>query len=959
MKKIISLLLSAVLMLGAVSPVLAKDSTAEALRLKWYNNLTGGDYAEGDAEIQAKVDNAAKNAQTRWDSMVKNPTEVIWEDAPLDYELTGEGMNLTFERLRTMTIAYSYKTSPLYHNQDLKKDILKALRFLNDEVYYDRVNYVRVGAVNWYYWEIGVPKNLVDILVLLYDEMDAGLRDGYISAVRHFMSDDPGLGPFGSGTSTGSNLTWKCMAYAILGIVADEASMIQRAADRVTPVFEYADTGGLADGFYTDGSYIQHYTLAYTGGYGTSTLSDGLQMIWLLDGTPYALDETYKQILLDWSINAFLPILYDGNLMDMVKGREVTRYNARDKVKASGVLGSLFRIADIAEGAERELLLGAVKRNVLTSEDRRKSFINGLPVSDIQRAKAMLDDPAVKKTENAEAAKVFGGMDRVVYNGDGFAYGISMYSSRISAYEAITDDNPKGWFTGFGMTYLYNGNHDHYSDSYWPTVDPTAHAGTTVSDLELKDSYKGDNNGWRSGQNWAGGTSLDGRYAAAGMILEDFKDQPEDPAMTAKKSWFMFDNKIVALGSDISEPREGQSVKTTVDNRILSGTANILVDGRPQNLEAGAAAVKKYIHVSDDAAQTGYYFPAGGNVMARLDERTGSWNDLSKKPYNPTDPYTDTYCTITAAHGKNPKTGSYAYIVMPEVTETELEAYSQNETVQIVENSGSAASVRCDELGIQAANFWKNETHQSGSITSSGQASVMTCDYGDSFAVSVSDPTQTGTSLEITVDRAVGDLIAKDDRITVIETSPALKLQIDTSRARGRAIEASFRLDGERRPEKAKKIENQKEIEKRNIFCKAGNNQIIVQGNLTGIYPENPSVTPVERNGVTYVPVRFIAEKLGGTVNYDSKTNTVTIVNGEKSASLVLGGESITVDGETVALEPNTIEIDGRSYLPVRVLAEKVFGREVLYRDGLIAVSSDSSDLDDNVFLYYSQMLGE
>ena len=65
MKKIISLLLSAVLTLGAVSPVLAKDSTAEALRLKWYNNLTGGDYAEGDAEIQAKVDNAAKNAQTR------------------------------------------------------------------------------------------------------------------------------------------------------------------------------------------------------------------------------------------------------------------------------------------------------------------------------------------------------------------------------------------------------------------------------------------------------------------------------------------------------------------------------------------------------------------------------------------------------------------------------------------------------------------------------------------------------------------------------------------------------------------------------------------------------------------------------------------------------------------------------------------------------------------------------
>ena len=803
MKRRISLLIAALLFLMPAVPALAQEQTeAEAaalaaLRQKWSDSLTGGHYDRSDPDIQTKVDAAASSAAGYASAMEKNigaGTQRLWPELTLEYTSSGEGLHNSVERLRTMALAYSYQTSALYQNQSLKADILRALQFLNDRVYHDRVNYVQKGELNWYYWEIGVPKNLVDILALMYDEMDAGLRGSLVSAVRHFTAGDPGKGGFGRGTSTGANLTWKCMIYAVGGAAGGGGDMVRLVADRIHPVFDYADLEGLADGFYTDGSYIQHSNLAYTGGYGVSTIADSMGLVRLLDGTPFALDSSYKEILLDWSIQAFLPVLYNGNLMDMVRGREITRYNARDKVKAAGLLGTLFQIAELAEGGDRETLLGAIKRNVTAGGDRRRSFLSALPIAEVGPAKAMLADSAVRPSEDREYAKIFGGMDRAVYRGADFAFGISMYSKRISAYEAITDDNPQGWYTGFGMTYLYNGNLDHYSNSYWPTADPAAHAGTTVSDVRRPDGFKG--GGWCSTQSWAGGAVLDGKYAAAGMMLEDFKNQQDEQTMAAKKSWFMFGGKIVALGTGITSPHSGRRIKTTVDNRILSGSPAVVMDGEPAGLSGEDKAVRRYIHVSDGAAQTGYYVPAGGAVTARLNTRSGSWKALSNKPYNPDTRYTNTFYTITADHGTAPVSGGYAYIVMPGASAEDMEAYSQNETIQIMENSGFASGVSCAELGLQAVNFWRKYPHKTGDISASGPASVIVCETGGRLVVAAADPTQEGEFLEVTVDRSAGELLAKDARVTVLETAPRLRLLIDTAGARGASAEAAFQLAG-------------------------------------------------------------------------------------------------------------------------------------------------------------------
>src|SRR5258708_39909141 len=92
------------------------------------------------------------------------------------------------------------------------------------------------------------------------------------------------------------------------------------------------------------------------------------------------------------------------------------------------------------------------------------------------------------------------------------------------------------------MTYLYNADLGHYDNNYWPTVNPYRLPGTTVTTQTLVNSA----NQGGSTQSWVGSANVLGLYGVAGMQLAQ-----QASTLTANKSWFMFDDEIVALGSDI------------------------------------------------------------------------------------------------------------------------------------------------------------------------------------------------------------------------------------------------------------------------------------------------------------------------------------------------------------------------------------------------------------------------
>lgn len=81
---------------------------------------------------------------------------------------------------------------------------------------------------------------------------------------------------------------------------------------------------------------------------------------------------------------------------------------------------------------------------------------------------------------------------------------------------------------------------------------------------------------------------------------------------------------------------------------------------------------------------------------------------------------------------------------------------------------------------------------------------------------------------------------------------------------------------------------------------------------------------PVIKNDRTMLPIRFIAEALGAEVGWSDKTRTVSIITDKVLIKIVVGEKKAKIDGEEVELDsPAYIDVDNnRTYLPVRFVAE-------------------------------------
>lgn len=81
---------------------------------------------------------------------------------------------------------------------------------------------------------------------------------------------------------------------------------------------------------------------------------------------------------------------------------------------------------------------------------------------------------------------------------------------------------------------------------------------------------------------------------------------------------------------------------------------------------------------------------------------------------------------------------------------------------------------------------------------------------------------------------------------------------------------------------------------------------------------------PINRNNRTMLPVRFLANAFGVPsegIKWDAATRTATLTNSEVTVAVTIDAPSMTVNGETVALDSPAIIENNRTYLPVRAIA--------------------------------------
>ncbi|MGR4878639.1 polysaccharide lyase 8 family protein [Streptomyces sp. LARHCF249] len=767
-----SFLIAGISSVGALSPTGTAAASAAAdeydtLRLTWRGMLLGSGFDPAADPFAGKLALLGTQASEHRSTMAA-VSGSLWPDLPLTISASMTG---SYARLATMAQAYAQPGTGLTGSAPLLAQITTGLDHLYQQVYHP----AKSQFGNWWDFQIGSPQLLLDISVLLHDQLGAGRLANHLAAVDRFVPDSS-VGSY-TGTSTGANRVDLCRSLALRGVLGRNAAKVALARDALSPVFPLVTTG---DGFYADGSFVQHTHLSYTGSYGAVLLGGLAGLFSLLSGSTWAVTDPKRQLVLDSVEKSYAPFLYNGLMMDAVSGRATSRGNPRstpygfqggDHGRGHGVLASIALLGSAASSAENQRWRGLVKGWMQRDYYSPVLGDTDLSVAALARLKAVQDDSAVTALAEPTAHRLFPSMDRAVHRRPGWAASISMASKRMGLYETGNGENLRGWHAGAGMLQWWGNTYGNgqYTDAFWPTVDPYRLPGTTVSRKVLADAEGG---AWglpRPDVNWVGGAT-DGEFASLGQFVRGLSS-----TLYAKKSWFCLADSIVCLAGAVRST-DGAAVETVVENRNLgaTGTQALTVDGAAQSTALGWSATFTGAGWAQIAGHGGYVFPGGATVTARREARTGSWRDINTG--GTTDPITRRYVTLWFDHGVDPVDAACSYILMPGAgTAATAARAADSGWLTVLANDNGRQGVEVASLGVTAVNFWFAGTV--GALSADKPACVLVREHGDGTAtVCVSDPMRMQTDLTVTWNRPVASVLSKPATVVSATTGSALTL---------------------------------------------------------------------------------------------------------------------------------------------------------------------------------------
>lgn len=91
-------------------------------------------------------------------------------------------------------------------------------------------------------------------------------------------------------------------------------------------------------------------------------------------------------------------------------------------------------------------------------------------------------------------------------------------------------------------------------------------------------------------------------------------------------------------------------------------------------------------------------------------------------------------------------------------------------------------------------------------------------------------------------------------------------------------------------------------------------------------------VAPKIVNDRTMLPIRIVAESLGGTVTWNGELQRVTIQKGADVILITIGADTAYVNGTAVKLDAAAFVENGRTYLPLRFISETL-GAQVVWNE--------------------------
>ncbi len=671
----------------AVADTNVQTPDYEKLRNTWLDVNYGYDKYDEKNDAMKKKFEATENEAKKLLSEMKTESDrkYLWENSK-DLDTKSADMTRTYRNIEKIAEAMKHKDTKLKIDEN-KKKVKDALEWLHKNAYGKepvkkleelKTNFSKSAPqkntnLNWWDYEIGTPRALTNTLILLKEDFTDEEKKKYTAPIKTFApKSDEILSSVGKAEpAKGGNLVDIAKVKLLESIIEEDKDMTKNSIDAFNKVFTYVQSnasGKERNGFYKDGSYIDHQDVPYTGAYGVVLLEGISQMMPMIKETPFN-DKTQNDTTLkSWIDDGFMPLIYKGEMMDLSRGRAISRENETSHSASATVMKSLLRLSDAMDESTKAKYKKIVKSSVESdSSYKQNDYLNSY--SDIDKMKSLMDDSTISTNGLTQQLKIYNDMDRVTYHNKDldFAFGLSMTSKNVARYESINGENLKGWHTGAGMSYLYNSDVKHYRDNFWVTADMKRLSGTTTLDNEiLKDT-----DDKKSSKTFVGGTKVDDQHASIGM---DFENQ--DKTLTAKKSYFILNDKIVFLGTGIKSTDSSKNPVTTIENRKANGYTLYTDDKQTTNSDnQGTNSV--FLESTDTKKNIGYHFLNESKITVKKESHPGKWSDINKSQKQ--DSKTNQYYEVTQKHSNTDS--KYAYVLYPGLSKDDFNTKKDKVTV--------------------------------------------------------------------------------------------------------------------------------------------------------------------------------------------------------------------------------------------------------------------------------------
>lgn len=273
------------------------------------------------------------------------------------------------------------------------------------------------------------------------------------------------------------------------------------------------------------------------------------------------------------------------------------------------------------------------------------------------------------------------------------------YTTDVWGSEIYQKDNRYGRYQSYGSVQIMgypSRTESGYDENGW---DWNRLPGTTTIHLpfDLLDSPLPGTTMAHSKENFSGTSSLEGRNGMFAMKLMERNLKNFTPDFVARKSVFCFDNRMICLGTGITNSNATYGTETTLFQSRFELNHPMWVNDQEQR-EVG---YRQQFKPTKDASlmlrdgYNNYYFVKEGTVNVQI----AAQESRHEKKRTPTQ---GTFASAWVEHGVSPRDASYEYVVWIQPTAPELKRYPALRTYDVLQRD-SVAHIVYDRLtGITA-----------------------------------------------------------------------------------------------------------------------------------------------------------------------------------------------------------------------------------------------------------------